>query len=172
MLKKVTYLFLALALPGLIFVFLKFFGKNEFNIPIYFENGIVEDSVCSVSSKVKYAVQDSIIARGKGATVVIIYPFVGDDLSEINRVQSKYNARGVNWLILSGIQNLPKSGISTQFLDYTLFGNVVTCHLRIQEPWSVVLLDSENAIRGFYDGRSREEIDRLDGELKILLKQY
>jgi hypothetical protein len=48
----------------------------------------------------------------------------------------------------------------------------VYCLLRVDEPWSVVLLDQQNKIRGFYDGSRRDEMDRLDTELSILLKQY
>ena len=38
--KKSIFLVLTLAIPVSIFLFLKFFGKNSFDIPILFENGI------------------------------------------------------------------------------------------------------------------------------------
>jgi len=34
------------------------------------------------------------------------------------------------------------------------------------------LLDDQRRIRGYYDPQSREEVDRLIVELKILLKKY
>jgi hypothetical protein len=40
--KKIIYLLIALCLPALIFVFLKFFGKNQFDIPVYFKDGVEE----------------------------------------------------------------------------------------------------------------------------------
>ena len=42
---KWVYLFLAFFLPiGLTF-FLQFFGKSEFNIPVYYEQGVSNDSL-------------------------------------------------------------------------------------------------------------------------------
>jgi hypothetical protein len=59
--KKITYLFLALALPALIFIFLKIFGKNHFEIPIYYKEGI-SDSLkeCTGGYQGQYALQDSV----------------------------------------------------------------------------------------------------------------
>ena len=174
--KKWLYLFLALALPGLIFVFLKKFGKNEFALPVYFEKGIVADSLCGFSSNTVYQVPDSTIAKyfswKSGARVVVVYPFVKDDLSEVERIGSKYSKEELEMALLSGIPNNPHSTLPVQFLDYNQFGITVHCLFRVQEPWSVVLLDNENKIRGFYDGSRRDEMDRLDLELSILLKKY
>jgi hypothetical protein len=175
--RKFLYLFLALALPGLIFVFLKKFGKNEFAVPVYFENGIFGDSICNLNIKGAYTVPDSVLqeiglSKETDAKLVIVYPFVKDDLSQVTRVSLKYASSHVESLILSGIPNNPESKIKKLFLDYNKFGLIVYCALRVQEPWSVVLLDNKNQIRGFYDGSKREEIDRLDMELSILLKQY
>jgi protein SCO1 len=174
--RKFIYLFLALALPGLIFVFLKKFGKNEFTVPVYFETGVIADSICNFSSSGPYQLADSIIqkvgfkpsAKGK---LAIVYPFVKDDLTEVNRIIDKYKMDSADFVILSGVPNNPKSDIRTVFLDYNDFGNIVMCGLRVHEPWSIVLLDERNQIRGFYDG-SRGEMDRLDLELSILLKKY
>jgi hypothetical protein len=175
--KKFIYLFLALALPGLIFVFLKKFGKNEFTIPVYFEMGIEPDSICSMHVEGTYEVPDSILTRlgldiDATAKVTVIYPFVKDDLSEVVRVVDKYMASGINAVVVSGIQNNPESKLRRVFLNYNEFGPTVYCLLRVDEPWSVVLLDQQNKIRGFYDGSRRDEMDRLDTELSILLKQY
>jgi hypothetical protein len=37
---------------------------------------------------------------------------------------------------------------------------------------SVALVDHKNRIRGYYDGKDRDEVDRLIVEMKIILKQY
>ena len=175
--KKFIYLFLALALPGLIFVFLKKFGKNEFNVKVYYETGIPEDSICGIPTAGAYHVPDSVISKiGLGqsvsASVIIIYPFVKDNLSEVNRIKEKYADEKIDMVILSGIPNHRKSQFRQLFLNYHDFGKIVWCLLRVQEPWSVVLLDGKNRIRGYYDGSLRDEIDRLDLELSILLKKY
>ena len=175
--KKILYLFLALALPGLIFVFLKFFGRNEFEVPIYFQDGLAKDSICDDSSKEPYRVQDSVFLKinskaVRASRVVAVYPFIKDDLSELTRIANKFQADSVEVTIVSGMPNLPKSSLPVTQLSYDAFGWIVTCALRIREPWSVVLIDNQGRIRGYYDGSRRDEMDRLDLELSILLRKY
>lgn len=175
--RKFIYLFLALVLPGLIFIFLKKFGKNEFTIPVYFEHGIEPDSICSLKVEGVYTIPDSVFARigldkKSSARIVVVYPFVKDDLSEVSRVSLKYISDNVETAIVTGIQNNPESDLKRVFLNYNEFGPLVYCLLRVEEPWSVVLIDENNHIRGFYDGSRRDEMDRLDLELSILLKKY
>ena len=174
--KKWIYLFGALVLPGLIFTFLKIFGKNEFDIPVYFEDGLKGDSVCVQDVNGPYHIPDSVVLKmglGKAKShVAIIFPFVHDDLSEVNRLTKKYSNRELNVVVLSGMPNLPKTNLDVQFLNYVDFGNVCMCWLRAEEESSIVLIDEDYRIRGYYDGNKREEIDRLDTELSILLKKY
>jgi hypothetical protein len=175
--KKVLYLFLALALPGLIFVFLKFFGQNEFEVQVYYTEGLPPDSICHSTSRTPYVVADSVFRKieseGKNAVrIIAVYPFIKDDLSELNRIATKYQPDSVSTIIVSGIPNLPKSEIPVAQLNYDSFGWVVTCGLWVREPWSVVLIDKQNQIRGYYDGSRRDEMDRLDLELSIILKKY
>lgn len=175
--KKSLYLFLALALPGLIFVFLKFFGKNEFEVPVYFSEGLKADSICNVTSPGPYQIPDSVLekigSKKKNITrIVAVYPFIKDDLSELSRMVEKYKPEGVETIIVSGIPTLPRTSIPVTQLNYDSFGWVVTCGLRVQEPWSVVLVDSKNQTRGYYDGSRRDEMDRLDLEMSIVLKKY
>ena len=175
--KKVIYLFFALALPGLIFIFLKKFGRNEFVIPVYFESGIKPDSICNIMVEGVYTVPDSVFTRvgmdiKSPAKILVVYPFVKDDLSEVERVSGKYASDKVETVIVTGIQNNPESYLKHVFLNYLEFGPYVYCLLRVEEPWSVVLIDTENRIRGFYDGSRRDEMDRLDLEVSILLKKY
>lgn len=47
-----------------------------------------------------------------------------------------------------------------------------TCAFLVKPPWQTVLFDSLGRIRGYYDLRSREEVDRLRVELKILVEHY
>jgi hypothetical protein len=177
MTKKFIYLFLALALPGLIFWFLKKFGRNEFSVPVYFENGIQTDSICNMNVPGIYSVPDSVLSKvgirkDAPAKLVVIYPFIKDDLSEVVRVAEKYIPDRVETVVVSGIPNNPDGKLRRVFFDYDQFGPIVYCLLRVEEPWSVVMLDEHNRIRGFYDGSRRDEMDRLDLELSILLKKY
>jgi len=46
------------------------------------------------------------------------------------------------------------------------------CDLLLQKPLSIVLVDDQRRIRGYYDPQHRDEVDRLIVEMKILLKKY
>ncbi len=60
MYKKITYLLVALALPGLIFIFLKIFGKNHFDIPVYYKDGVTDSlKECSGAHRGQYFIPDS-----------------------------------------------------------------------------------------------------------------
>ena len=55
----------------------------------------------------------------------------------------------------------------TNFID-----QVYACDLLLQKPWTAVVIDDQRRIRGYYDPKTREEVDRLFVELNILLKKY
>ena len=46
------------------------------------------------------------------------------------------------------------------------------CVFLAEDPKTTVLFDNQGRIRGYYDIRSLDEVDRLRVELKILLEQY
>lgn len=157
---KKLVLIVALLLPVAIFIFLKFFGKNEFTIPVYYESGVEHPPAgCNRSYDVPYLVSDSLLNsfdwRGKPVLVV------ADASGEVQGVLTHLDDR-----IREEIQTIYLSG-KDDYLD-TLFA----CDLLLQPPWKMVLIDDQRRIRGYYDPEDREEIDRLTVELKILLKQY
>lgn len=49
---------------------------------------------------------------------------------------------------------------------------VKKCVFFMKADSDVVVLDKERRIRGYYVGSSREDVDRLIVELKIMLKKY
>src|SRR5258708_3823686 len=62
--RKILYLFLALVLPGLIFIFLKRFGKNEFAIPVYYEENVDSlNNACNTRYPSPYRIPDSVLQR-------------------------------------------------------------------------------------------------------------
>ena len=60
--KKALFLFLALALPICIFVFLKMFGRNEFDVPLLYDKGVLQKPAeCNVVYNEPYTIADSIM---------------------------------------------------------------------------------------------------------------
>lgn len=156
--KKIAYLFLALLLPPLIFVFLKYFGKNEFDIPVYYNEGISEMSrECQSPGDGQYYVPDSALRKWnwKEGNSVLISLASEKTEKELNQLVA--NAK-FERLQLASIQP------DEQWLK--------NCVLFMKEPWNAVLIDNQKRIRGYYKIGYRDEMDRLEVELKILLKKY
>ncbi|HNT50749.1 MAG TPA: hypothetical protein PLM56_01310 [Cyclobacteriaceae bacterium] len=156
--KKLIYLFLALLLPGLIFVFLRKFGKNEFNIPVYYEAGVEGTSGTCGPYLAPYKVADSVLQIiGKANSPILV---VTDTSAEVKRNLTHLKSE------FGDTFSLTTSEADARWLFW------VDCVFLLQKPWTAVLIDAQGRIRGYYAPASREEADRLMVELRILLKQY
>lgn len=161
--KKRAYLFLALLLPGLVFVFLKYFGSNRFDIPVYYAESVKPPEGCSALIKAPYVLPDSVwkyFPERKVANVMVI-AVSEEDVKEVTdgltgEFGDKITARAMEQLSLTD---------STR-------SRWVTCVFLAEGPKTTVLFDNQGRIRGYYDIRSLDEVDRLRVELKILLEQY
>jgi hypothetical protein len=157
--KKII-LVLALLLPIGVFLFLGLFGKNEFSIPVYYENGVDSPlASCNRIYEAPYQVSDSLLTSmgWKGSALLI----VADSSRTV-----QLGLRRLNEELKSEVQTVFPVGEDEQ-LD-----QIYSCDLLLQRPWTAVLVDDQRRIRGYYDPETREEVDRLIVELKILLKKY
>ena len=155
--KKII-LVIALLFPIGVIVFLRFFGKNEFTIPVYYESGVNDiPASCNRNYQSPYQVSDTLLKNfGWSGTATLI---VTDTTVQtaLTRLDQEFSAE-VQTIYLSG----EKDDLDQFF----------TCDLLLQKPWTTVLLDDQRRIRGYYDPKTREEVDRLIVELKILLNKY
>jgi hypothetical protein len=143
--KKLLLLTVALALPGLIFIFLKRFGKNEFEVPVFHRSGR-EWTVagCNGGEVASFAVRKplTILATRTGQPVE----------SSLRRLAENFGAE-----------------------DYEVryaARDSVRCPALLRDADHEVLLDANGRIRGYYNVAVREEADRLILEMKIVLKRY
>lgn len=152
---KPIFLGLALLLPVVIFIFLKLFGKNKFDIPVYYKNGV--DSVCVINKSKPFEVDDIIIKSidWKNQPALLTFAPSEKELENFKHVWQEIETEEVTSVYLAAD--------STQWRD---------CLLLMRSPWKTVLVDKDKHIRGYYNLNSREETDRLIVELKILLEQY
>jgi protein SCO1/2 len=161
-LKKIFYLFLALLLPALVFVFLKYAGKNEFNIPVYFEQGV--DKVpagCDRTYPAPYLLdENSWIGHARGDANVIVFPDAGTDFARIDAALRNEFGKAVT--IEEGCNRVDSSSCD----------ELRRCTFILESPNQAVLFERNGSIRGYYDLTKRDELDRLRVELKILLKKY
>jgi len=157
--KKITYLLLALALPGLIFIFLKIFGKNHFDIPVYYKDGI-SDSLkeCSGSYRGQYTLPDSVLNAFSYKNDVASLFIDESELTnkEVTQLKQSYGDNQLQIITLRGIEP-------------NRLNRIKNCVLFLKQPWKAVLVDKQKRIRGYYAFTSLEETDRLNVELDILL---
>lgn len=148
--KKIV-LAIALFVPILVFIFFKFFGKNQFDVPVYWSDG-VNVSGC-VPKFGPYTLPDSALNawgwKQDKATLLVL-----------NEDGIKKN--------LARVADLFEEG------EYATLEvrNTPTCLLLAGDSSKVLLIDDQKRIRGYYTPTTQKETDRLAVELKILLKQY
>ena len=159
--KKVIFLFVALLLPAVIFVFLKMFGKNKFDVsPLYTTEYPTAVEECGVNIALPYVIPDTLQTRFQTKQNPLTLLYFGspenDPEKQINRVKRDFK-NDVNLQVLS---------------DSTGGEQLKRCIFFLSEFQDIVLLDQNGAIRGQYVSTERKEMDRLVTELSILLKQY
>jgi hypothetical protein len=155
--KKII-LFVALGVPVLVFIFLKLFGKNEFDVPVYYSQGIGRELPgCKTSTQVPYALPDSLLKAwgwtGAKATLLVL------------------NENGITKNMARVADLFNEGDYATLKLDNPTY-EVKTCVLLAGDTSSVVMVDDKKRIRGYYTPTTEKETDRLGVEIRILLKQY
>jgi hypothetical protein len=158
---KRVILFFALIFPIGLFVFLRYFGKNEFTIPVYFETEAPEiPEGCKTTIPLPYAVSEAALHSlgWKGTSALIVSDTSAVTKRELNQLTQDLNSDNFKIIFINGVD--------------PVVTEICRCELLLNSPWTAVLIDQEKKIRGYYMPNSREEFDRLTVELKILLNQY
>lgn len=173
--RKSILLFLALLLPITIFLFLHFFGNNEFEVPVFYQTATVVPASCNMEYNFPYKVQSAKVPLS-GITVILFFSGMSTEalneaVFQLNRLQAEFGALTPQIIMIRKIEEP-----SFQMDNEVLLGN--DDYLKEQrcvylaEPNKIVLVDGEKQIRGLYADASLKEIDRLILELKIIFKQY
>lgn len=158
--KQIILLFLALLLPVCIFIFLRMFGKNEFDVqPLFVDTLPPLAEACPANTvSLPYHIPDTIVAK---------LPFGDNRFLGIYFGNADINERFQR--VINILQDEPVHLTSLNTAENIRWK---TCVFFLKEPFDVVLVDRKGAIRGQYNSTDREEIDRLMTELTILLKRY
>lgn len=154
--KKVIILFLALLFPACVFVFLKYFGENRFDVPPLFVTELPADiSGCTDSVELPYTVPQFIQAKFSISShdFTLVYIRGGE---QVERALAKVKG---------------KFGDKLNYQAANSF-NDVRCPLLLSPGQDMTIVDQEAFIRGQYQSGDRDEVDRLMMELSILYKDY
>jgi hypothetical protein len=160
--KKIILLFLALLLPVCVFLFLKTFGKNQFDVPPFYQEELPEGS-CGISYSAPYVLPDSImrsIKNGKADVSLFLINF-SSSKEGLPKVHEEVTPEEVSIIPTSDLSMNPDS-----------IAFIRDCILIAKPGFDLVLIDNQKRIRGYYKATDREEVDRLLIELEIILKKY
>ncbi len=147
-------------LPVLVFIFLKFFGKNKFDIPVFHQERVEVSGDCDLEYPVPYRVPEQSLQAlhciEGDPTVVVFFNLQGENKL---RLQNEIANKKLNLILTHGL-------VSEAELKKLM------CIFVLPAGSNAVLVDSERKIRGYYQLESRDETDRLLVELKILFNEY
>jgi hypothetical protein len=159
--KKNLLLFLALLMPVLIFVMLKMFGKNQFDVTPLFVESVPQDLGCNTANiALPYRLPDSVIAK---------LPFESDSLICLYFDKGSEDANEQVQRAVDEFKSDPVTITSSNAMTHPSWRR---CIFFLEEPFDLVLVDRKGAIRGQYVASDRDEMDRLITEITILLKKY
>lgn len=154
--RKILFLSLALLLPVIVFLFLKTFGRNQFDIPVYHKDSVEFIVGCERIFETPYVIGDSVAAeigwRGNEATLISFAEIPSEGLMRLK-------------------EDFEPSQLQIVHINRSDFARL-RCVFLVSKKYNAVLLDGKKQIRGYYQLTTREEADRLLMEISILLKDY
>jgi hypothetical protein len=171
--KKTLILLSALALPIFIFIFLRTFGKNEFNVePLFQQAPLPVSPECGSTATAPYMLEEKKLTELRwsinDSLTLYVFNIVPFDETELT-IRLAESQEGV------GLQIHKITSDSTQLsedkdpivMSASAVGQLYTCFFLMQKV-NAVLVDSKRRIRGHYNLVEREEIDRMLVEVKII----
>ncbi len=161
--KKIIFLILALLVPVTVFIFLKLFGRNEFRVPVLHQETLPSiPAQCDFAYDLPYRVADSVINAfdANRTDSLYVFSFKPEHADAVNRVNTEFRNDPV---LVIGPEEAEQR-FDPQFLRQ--------CVLLMHPDSAVAMVDSNNQLRGYYDGGNRKDVDRMIVEIKIILKQY
>jgi hypothetical protein len=154
--RKILFLSLALLLPVIVFLFLKTFGRNQFDIPVYHTDSVEFVAGCDRRFEAPYVIADSVASeirwQGNEATLISFAEIPSEGLMRLK-------------------EDFEPSQLQIVSINKSEFARF-KCAFLVSEKFNAVLVDSKKQIRGYYQLTTREEADRLLMEISILLKDY
>ena len=154
--RKGFVLLFALLFPGIIFLFLKFFGQNEYELSVY--NSSCFDSIENLLSESNINLNN----------IKILDVRISDDNLLIDNYINKLDISDEIKVITLSIQPRNLKWLNIK-VDSLLIKNLTTCIENVVFDKSFIfLMDNKNNVRGHFNSADRREIERLDVEIDIL----
>lgn len=184
--KKLLFLFFALLLPILIFLFLKSFGKNEFEVPALFADSVTVPVACNVYSyTAPYLITDSVLHEISWNSQDSLTIIVFDDGNKNNqhergismtRIFDQFKTEPLH--VVHVYNTIPVAdGKVNRLTAISLTGEdfyrTRNCVFLLNPENDAVIVDRKKRIRGQYNLTKRDDADRMImQEMNILFKRY
>ena len=182
---------MTLAIPVVVFLFLKIFGENKYEVPVFFEQGI---EGCGNPTQSHTVSLEALKISPKNYCVISLLDSNENDanrafVTELVRIQDAfYGKTEPQFILLTNSRSVETHADMLAFCkvnglnpEHTILLNLnaaekkdfTECGLGLGkpdggQPTDLALIDEEGKIRGFYPRNDKEETDRLILELKIL----
>ena len=156
--KKTIILLVGLVLPVGIFLFLKIFGENKFDVQPLFQTELPAEIKGCGEVTVPYTLPAEIVQEFSTKESMVSVVLVGSELERLSRVQDQFGSDPVS--IMRVEAGASRGGKSLK-----------DCVFLLTAPYDVVLLDQQGVIRGQYSSDDRNEVDRLILEISIMLNK-
>ena len=153
LLRKGFILLFSLLFPVIVFLFLKFFGQNEYELSIY--NSSCSDLIENLLKEPNNNIKLLDVRLRDDNLLIDNYINKLDISNEIKVITLSDQPRNLEWMSIR--------------VDNLLIKNLTKCVENVVFDKSFILLiDTKNNVRGYFYSTDREEIERLDVEIDIL----
>ncbi|MDH5599445.1 MAG: hypothetical protein OEY34_09980, partial [Cyclobacteriaceae bacterium] len=171
--KKVI-LTITFILPATVFIFLKFFGTNRFDVPIFYEKSVDTSFTDCPEAKLPYYLappENSNQSLYSGSISILTFNFRNDEnhAKELQRICERYDSNE-HVKILTLTDDDFKGCSENIVLSQEEFNSYLNCKLYTTEKNLAIVIDGISRIRGYYNLQDRKETDRLFTEISILEK--
>jgi len=169
---QVIGLFVVLGMPVLVVLFLYLFGKNRFDVPVYYQTGIESDATdCPKSGGQHFVVPPAGVSfPGQLTLMYSAAELDAETKRQLLRLCDKFEDRTAVFLFLSSGVFSPPGCVENVVMPEKELKAFISCSLVLQHPNQFVLIDGQGRIRGYYDSGERKETDRLVMEMEILIQ--
>ena len=151
--RKGFILLFSLLFPVIVFLFLKFFGQNEYELSIY--NSSCSDLIENLLKEPNNNIKLLDVRLNDDNLLIDNYINKLDISNEIKVITLSDQPRNLEWMSIR--------------VDNLLIKNLTKCVENVVFDKSFILLiDTKNNVRGYFYSTDRGEIERLDVEIDIL----
>tara|TARA_B100002052_G_scaffold292655_1_gene314546 strand:+ start:316 stop:810 length:495 start_codon:yes stop_codon:yes gene_type:complete len=154
--RKGFILLFLLLFPVVIFLFLKFFGDNEYKLSVYKSSCLTLIKKIDVDGYLDLKRFKIFDIRFKEKNVLVDNYIKKLNIDkEIEIITLSEQLRNLDWM--------------NYVVDKSVIDELSSCmDIDVIENSFILLIDNENNLRGLYNSTDRKEIERLDVEIDIL----